>query len=200
MYNYFKGIVTEINENYIVVECGGVGYEICATADCKANITIGREAKVYAYHSVSAQDGTVTLCGFSSKAEKDLFLLLKEADGIGPKTAIGILSNSTVSAIKAAVTTGNVKALSAIKGIGKKKAEKIIVDLKDKLGAPDSADGFLSQPAAGAVDDEKGLNHDAIEALMSFGLNKQEAINRVRTVQKDGMTLQQIIFKGLQQG
>jgi Holliday junction DNA helicase RuvA len=200
MYNYFKGTVAEINEEYIVVECGGVGYEIYATADCKSNITLGKEAKVYVYHSVSAQDGTVTLCGFLSKDEKELFLLLKEVDGIGPKTAIGILSNSSVIAIKTAITTGNVKGLSAIKGIGKKKAEKIIVELKDKLGAPDSADAFLSQPAQSVADDEKGLNKDAIEALMSFGLNKQEAINRVRAVQKDGMTLQQIIFKGLQQG
>ncbi len=197
MYGYIKGEVIECNGNAIVIECGGIGYDIIASASCVSALRVGEKAKVYTYLAISQDD--MRLFGFCSAQEKNMFLKLTGISGIGPKSAIDILSGMALPALVLAIYHGDVKALSKIKGVGKKSAERIILELKDKM-AVDGDETDVSvvtetvQPVAAKA------NPDAVNALMTFGLNKNEATQAVLKVQQDGMTIEQIIFKALQQG
>ena len=197
MYSFLKGEIIECNGNTVVVECGGVGYELIASVSCVQNLKVGEIAKVYTYLAVSQDD--MRLFGFSSSQEKNMFLKLTGINGIGPKSAIDILSGMDVPSLALAIYNGDVKTLSKIKGVGKKSAERIILELKDKMNIEGQA---LQTQAVGVKVEEPTIevNSDAVSALMTFGYSKTEAVNAVKKVQKDGMSIEQIIFKALQQG
>ena len=197
MYSFLKGEIIESCGNTVVVECGGVGYELIASVSCVQNLKVGEIAKVYTYLAISQDD--MRLFGFSSSQEKNMFLKLTGINGIGPKSAIDILSGMDVPSLALAIYNGDVKTLSKIKGVGKKSAERIILELKDKM----NIEGQALQTQAVAVKVEEPtieVNSDAVSALMTFGYSKTEAVNAVKKVQKDGMSIEQIIFKALQQG
>ena len=197
MYSFLKGEIIESNGTTLVVECGGVGYELIASVSCVQNFKVGEIAKVYTYLALSQDD--VRLFGFASAQEKNMFLKLTGISGIGPKSAIDILSGMDVPSLALAIYNGDVKALSKIKGVGKKSAERIILELKDKMTIEGQA--LQEQTAKVKVDEPVvEVNNDAVSALMTFGLSKNEAISAVKKVQKDGMSVEQIIFKALQQG
>ena len=197
MYSFLKGEIIECNGNTVVVECGGVGYELIASVSCVQSLRVGEIAKVYTYLSVSQDD--MRLFGFSTSQEKNMFLKLTGINGIGPKSAIDILSGMDVPSLAIAIYNGDVKTLSKIKGVGKKSAERIILELKDKMNI--EGQSLQTQTVSAKVEEPTiEVNSDAVSALMSFGYSKTEAVNAVKKVQKDGMSIEQIIFKALQQG
>ncbi len=194
MYSYIKGKITESSENYIVVENNGIGYElnVSANAVCELSKQSG-DIKVYCYLSVR-EDG-VSLFGFSSEREKSMFLQLIGVSGVGPKLALTALSGMTTEQFAAAVVRSDVKALSKIKGVGKKTAERIVLELRDKVSKDYETAGETDVVTSAAKTEE--ANEDAVLALMTLGYTKQEAEAAVLRVQKDGMPLEQLVYAAL---
>lgn len=192
MYNYFSGIVKELGINSVVIETCGIGYEFTVSRFCINSLKLEDKVKIYAYLSVR-EDG-VSLFGFYSKEEKAMFMRLTSISGIGPKNAIGILSGLALNDLCIAIANGDAKALSGIKGIGKKTAERIVLELKDKLG--DEFAVSASEIPNGNID----VNEDAILALMALGFNKQESINAVKRVDANGKSVEEIVRAALKRG
>lgn len=194
MYSYIKGKITESGENYIVVENNGIGYELSVSinAVCELSKQSG-DVKVYCYLSVR-EDG-VSLFGFSSEREKSMFLQLIGVSGVGPKLALTALSGMTTEQFAAAIVRSDVKALSKIKGVGKKTAERIVLELRDKVSKDYEAVGETDVVTSAAKSEE--ANEDAVLALMTLGYTKQEAEAAVLRVQKDGMPLEQLVYAAL---
>lgn len=190
MLSYIKGKVTEAGENTLVVECGGLGYELLVSRGAASAAAVGSEVKLPVYLSVS--ETGAALYGFKDAAEKDMFLKLIGISGIGAKMAIGILSGMGVNDLIAAIARGDVKGLSGIKGIGKKTAERIALELRDKIGAEIADMGEKVGVTPGIVPDE-----DAVLALMALGFNKNEAVSAVARVHGEGLTTEQIVFMAL---
>ena len=190
MLSYIKGKVTEAGENTLVVECGGLGYELLVSRGAASAAAVGSEVKLPVYLSVS--ETGVALYGFKDAAEKDMFLKLIGISGIGAKMAIGILSGMGVNDLIAAIARGDVKGLSGIKGIGKKTAERIALELRDKIGAEIADMGEKVGVTPDMVPDE-----DAVLALMALGFNKNEAVSAVARVHGEGLTTEQIVFMAL---
>ncbi len=194
MYSYIKGKITESGENYIVVENNGIGYELSVSVNavCELSKQSG-DVKVYCYLSVR-EDG-VSLFGFSSEREKSMFLQLIGVSGVGPKLALTALSGMTTEQFAAAIVRSDVKALSKIKGVGKKTAERIVLELRDKVSKDYEAVGETDVVTSAAK--SEGANEDAVLALMTLGYTKQEAEAAVLRVQKDGMPLEQLVYAAL---
>lgn len=195
MYNFIKGEVVEVSENCVVIDCNGIGYELNATFGCMNLCSKGGIVKLYTYLAISQDD--VRLFGFADKAEKSMFLRLIEVGGVGPKLAIGILSGISVSALSVAIVNADIKTLSKLKGLGKKTAERIVLELKDKVSPEFNAE-LPALKGEESADSIVGVNEDAVMAIMTFGYTKAEAIKAVKAVQKEGMTVEQIVFKALQ--
>lgn len=194
MYSYIKGKITESGENYIVVENNGIGYELSVSVNavCELSKQSG-DVKVYCYLSVR-EDG-VSLFGFSSEREKSMFLQLIGVSGVGPKLALTALSGMTTEQFAAAIVRSDVKALSKIRGVGKKTAERIVLELRDKVSKDYEAVGETDVVTSAAK--SEGANEDAVLALMTLGYTKQEAEAAVLRVQKDGMPLEQLVYAAL---
>lgn len=190
MLSYIKGKVTEAGEITLVVECGGLGYELLVSRGAASAAAVGSEVKLPVYLSVS--ETGVALYGFKDAAEKDMFLKLIGISGIGAKMAIGILSGMGVNDLIAAIARSDVKGLSGIKGIGKKTAERIALELRDKIGAEIADMGEKVGVTPDIVPDE-----DAVLALMALGFNKNEAVSAVARVHGEGLTTEQIVFMAL---
>ena len=193
MYAFLTGKIAEKAENYLVLDCNGVGYELTIssfTYDAIGNV--GDIATLYTYFQV--REDAMCLFGFATKNEKSVFLELITVSGVGPKMASGILSGMTPSQLVLAVTTGDIKTLSSVKGLGKKTAERIIVELKEHLGdlrGIDIVQTELSSPISTSATDE------AIDVLAGMGLSRMEAINLVKSVATIDMTTEEIITNAL---
>lgn len=199
MYAYIKGIITDRNDQQIVVENNGIGYLI----NCPLGISAefggsGEEVTVWLYQSVKEDD--ISLYGFISRAQKEMFLKLITVSGVGPKVAHTICASLSAEQIAAAVMSGNVALLTSVKGLGKKGAEKIIVELKDKLKSQlGSSSGITSVPAAtgSSGKTEPGVMQDAAGALIVLGYKDQEAADAVASAYEEGIGLEDLIRKAL---
>ncbi len=192
MYNYIKGTYVFAGENYVVIEAGGIGYELYASGDTIQKLgRIGDECKVYCYLNVKEDE--MSLFGFATQSEKDFFIKLINVSGIGCRMAISILGSGNLSDIITAITTADVGKLGKIKGIGKKTAERIVVELRDKL-APGSESIFANSAQVGAT---VPVDSEAVEALMSLGYTRQEATAAVSRVKKDGLGTEEIVLAAL---
>lgn len=175
MFDFLSGVVADINGTTAVIEVNGVGFEVNCTSGLVSELKIGNSVKLYTYLAVKEDD--LSLYGFSSKAEKNIFLRLKTVNGIGAKAAIGILCGVSADELALCIVNGDVKRLNSIKGVGKKTAERIILELKDKL-SDEYKDVEIS------VDIPKGgVKEEAILALMSLGFNKNEAAKAIESVE-----------------
>ncbi len=166
MYEHFRGRVIDKNPAYVVVECGGVGYLLNISLNTYSQLPEDEGIFLFA-HQVVREDAHV-LYGFIDKAEREIFLKLISVSGVGASTARVMLSSLSPSEIQVAIQSENVGALKAIKGIGAKTAERIIVDLKDKIGA-DSPELEKIQFAGNSVLEE------ALSALVALGFEKGKA-------------------------
>lgn len=189
MYDYIKGEVAETGKDYAVIEACGVGYHIYTTAQSLLHIKTGETQKLYC-HFVVREDAH-SLYGFFTPEEKEMFIKLTGVSGIGPKVALSILSALKVSDIAAAVITSDEGAFEKISGVGKKTAQRIIVDLSGKITSSET----LAAGEAGVSGADKEA--EAVSALVTLGYNRAEAIRAVSSVKNLGDTAEELILMAL---
>lgn len=195
MIGFISGILREKDFDTITVECGGMGFSIMVTKSCMSNLpNIDEEVKIYTYLHV--REDELSLYGFDSQEEKKLFLQLISVSGVGSKTAISILSAERMSAIINSIINEDTSVIANCKGIGKKTAERIIVELKDKIKP---FDYILPNDNLMAVikENSKALE-DALIVLTSLGLTKADATKKAKSVMEKHDTAEQIVAKVLQ--
>lgn len=183
MIGYLRGKVAYISAESAIIVVGGVGYEVYCSASAFSKMAEGQETEIYTYLQVSEQNG-VQLYGFSSVQEKAMFLKLISVSGMGPKGGISVLSQMSVNDVAIAIATSDIKALASVKGLGKKTAEKIIVELRDRVNAPV---GGSSSAAVGApVYNVSREDEDAVVALISLGFSRAESEKAVARAKAEG--------------
>ena len=175
-----KGKLVEVLPTQVTIEVQGVGYEALIPLSSYDKLPgPGQELKLLTHLSV--REDAHTLYGFMSSAERELFrLLINTVSGIGPKIALNILSGISVAAFRGAVANGDIKALSQISGVGRKTAERIVVELRDKIGAAGAWEAASAQRAL-SVEEQKV--NDAVLALIALGFKQLEAHDTVRKAQ-----------------
>lgn len=176
MYEYLSGTVADISGVEAIIDVGGIGYSVMCTSSAISVLKCGEKAKIYVYLAVREDD--VSLYGFSQKAEKNIFLRLISISGIGAKVAMGILSGISADELALCIANGDVKRLNSIKGIGRKTAERIILELKDKLS--DELNDSVGTPTP-----FNDISDEAMMALMSLGFTKNEAAQALKNVDKN---------------
>ena len=199
MYAYIKGTIAGRNEAELIVDNNGVGYLINCPLSISAPLGgIGDEVKVFVYQGVKEDD--ISLYGFAAQEQKDMFLKLITVSGIGPKVAHSICACLEPEQFAAAVMSNNVAVLTGVKGLGKKTAERIILELKDKLKAQTGKSAGTTKLAvsAGAVSAADGsVMSDAVGALLMLGFKEQEATESVASAYTEGIGLEELIKKAL---
>ena len=194
MFYCITGKVVHYEEGKLVVQAGGVGYELLVSNNALTRLgKIGTECTVYTTLSVT-QD--VRLFGFYSKEEKNMFAKLTSVSGVGGKMALQILSSADVSTLAVAIVSGDSATISKVKGIGKKTAERIILELREQIDAV-AAGGASSDLFAPQEEKQGGVASDAIAALVSLGISKTDAYSAVAAAMKKTDKLEQIITLAL---
>ena len=177
MYDYFKGTLAFLRTDAAVVECGGVGYRLAVSASTHAKLSplLGREATLFAYLAV--REDAMELYGFSDETERALFIHLLSVSGVGPKAALSVLSTLPADRLAVCVAAGDAKAIASAPGVGLKTAQKIILELKDKLAKEFAAGEPLPDgvPSAGADDAS-----DAVNALVVLGYSRAQALGALK--------------------
>ena len=198
MLYHVEGTVTDIESNLVVVDCHGVGYALNTSLNTIAAVRIGETSKLYIYESV--REDAFDLFGFASKEEKRCFEMLIGISGVGPKAAISILSTNTPTGLAVAVLNDDLKALSSAPGIGKKIAQRIILELKDKISKETSGvDLGGSVPAVSAPASDNPARQDAIAALAVLGYSMPEINSAIQKIQIDNLSTEQIVKAVLRQ-
>ena len=195
MLAYLKGTLASVRDGIVVVEVGGIGYECMTSLTTIGKLPpVGQTVKLYVKMNVREDD--VSLAGFYSSEEKEMFLKLTSISGIGPKAAMSILSGMELSQLALAIVTENVKGLAKIKGVGKKTAERIVLELREKIAA-EECDGEteVEVPISAVGLDKTAI--DAILALRTLGLTQQEAHKAVMQAKPYSATLEQLIANAL---
>ncbi len=199
MIGYLRGKVLTLQPDYVLLDVNGVGYEIICSGAAFANLSglkKGEEGEVYTYLQVSEQG--IALFGFADLREKELFLRLTSVQGVGAKLAIAALSAMRPADLTEAIYTADVKRLTAVKGLGKKTAERIVLELHGKISADEilgSAEGGVPAAAAMPRSQEDG---DAVAALMNLGFTRQESARAVERAKASGAkTIEEIIGTAL---
>lgn len=188
MIAYLRGNVLAFTTESAIIETGGVGYEVfCSGAAFSALQNNRRDAEVYTYLQVK-EDG-FTLYGFVSLSEKQVFLDLISVSGVGPKLAIGILNGMTADEVASCIATADVKRLSRIKGLGKKTAEKIVLELHGKVSAEEllSANGENTAKAV-KTSPMSVTDEEAVSALLGLGFTRNESVTAVKKAKEKGAT------------
>ena len=195
MFYYVNGVVAETGPNLAVIDCGGVGYACATTNYTLSQLKKGERAKLYTYMNV--REDAVDLFGFSSQSELHSFKLLLGVSGVGPKAALAILSTNTPANLAMAVVMGDEKALTAAPGIGKKIAQRIILELKDKLAKEQASFG---PDTGGSVPLTVLPNDKAKEAgaaLAVLGYSGSEVAAALKGIDIDTLPLEEIIRQAL---
>ncbi len=193
MYAFITGTIEEKDPAHVVINCGGVGYELFISGYTCDNLPqVGEVATVYTYLHV--REDAFQLFGFASKQEKSLFLELITVSGIGAKIAQSILSGITPSQLVMAIATGDVRLLSSVKGLGKKTAERIILELKGHMG---ELQGLTLNASDFATPISTTATDEAVDALTAMGLTRMDAMNLVKQVAGPDDTTEQIITNAL---
>ena len=194
MIGYLKGKLLYSTADTALIEVNVVGYEVYCSASAFSKMAVGDVCEVYTYLQVSEQNG-VTLYGFSSVEEKNMFLKLISVSGVGPKMGIAVLASIDSASLAAAIATQDVKRLSSVKGLGKKTAERIILELREKVGAiPQTAAAKGVAPALLPDDGDE----DAIVALQTLGFTRAESAKAVASAKAKGAQgIEEIIMQAL---
>ena len=193
MISYIRGELVALEEDKVIVDVGGVGYGIFMSGQAMGQLPpVGSKVKIHTYLNV--KEDAMQLYGFLNRDALSVF----GVSGIGPKGGLGILAQLTPDELRFAVMSKDIKAISAAPGIGKKTAEKLIVELKDKLKIEDVLDHQV-EAANGAAEDTvnaQGLQADAVQALTALGYGSTEALQAVRKVEMDESTTVEDLLKG----
>lgn len=189
MFHHIEGIVSEIGQNLAVIDCGGIGFALNTTLNTLSNIKPGEKCKLYVSEAV--KEDAFDLYGFYSKSERRCFEMLTAVSGIGPKAALSILSANTPEGLALAVLNNNEKALTVAPGIGKKIAQRVILELKDKIGK--EAGEMPVIPPAVLQTGESSEVSDALSALAVLGYSSSEVAPLLKKLDVGSMTTEQII-------
>ena len=196
MFYYLDGTVAEILPGLAVIDCGGVGYACLTTNHTLSQMKKGERGKLYTYLNVG--ESVFDLYGFASSKELESFRMLLGVSGVGPKAALAILSACTPEALALAVVSGDEKALTAAPGVGKKIAQRIILELKDKLARESAATGLdFSGGNAGKASSFTSKAGEAAAALAVLGYSSQEAAAALKGLDTDALSLEELIRQAL---
>ena len=186
MIAFVRGTAVDMTENSVIVETGGIGYEIYMTGTDLSQIHMGEEVKIHTYFNV--REDAMQLYGFRSKDDLQMFKLLLGVNGVGPKAAVGVLAGITADELRFAILSDDVKTLSKAPGIGKKTAQKLILELKDKMKLEDAFEIKLAheqEKAAAGLGEVSDGRQEAVEALVALGYSSTDALRAVRKVPDD---------------
>lgn len=195
IYN-LNGILTVSDVNFVVVECGGVGFKCFTSLNTVTSLgKVGDKVNVFTYLAV--REDAMDLYGFADKAELDAFRLLISVSGIGPKAAIAILSELSPDRLAICIASGDAKAITKAQGVGKKTAERVVLELKDKMANISSAD--VSSAVGGIASVSENANSsEAVEALVALGYSQSDAAVAVGAMDKS-LSVDEMIRLGLKQ-
>lgn len=195
MFYFIQGTVAHMEPNLAVLNCGGVGYACRSTNYTLSTLNLGKPAKLYTHLYV--RDDVLELYGFSGEGELSCFRMLISVSGVGPKAALAILSSNSPEGLAMAIVSGNERALTAAPGIGKKIAQRIILELKDKLAKeqmfPNAGMGF----AGGTIQLPEDKGSEAAVALAVLGYSQQEIAAALRGISMENSSLEEIIKQAL---
>ena len=193
MINSLRGLLLDCVPGCAVIECGGVGYQVFITGNAERKLAglVGEEAFVFTYLKVS--DDAMELYGFADRDELELFKNLISVSGVGAKMAVAVLTQMTPEKFAVAVGSGDAKAIAKTPGIGNKIAQRIILELKDKV-----ARGFVGGDMPAAQDDSAdgdvgGVLGDAVDTLLVLGYKRGEAMAALNGIDVSGMTLEEVV-------
>ena len=193
MFAYIKGSLEQKSNNFVVIEVAGIGYKVFMPSNSIDKLgNIGDKVKVYTYYYV--REDNISLYGFSSNEELRMFELLISVSGIGAKSAIATLSEVSPSSFALSVITNDVSKLTKIPGIGKKTAERLILELKDKLKTESTIEKYEETKSV-IVENEK--IDEAISALQVLGYSRREVENIIEKIDVEKLELEDIIKQGL---
>ena len=197
MFYYIEGTVAIIDANLAVLDCHGIGFELFVTNNTLAQLHMGETARLYVYSSIA--EDRFDLYGFFTREEKRSFELLIGVSGVGPKAALAILSTSTPDALALAILSGNEKALTMAPGIGKRIAQRVILELKDKIGK-ESGGAMIESggtPAASSAAAGAGKLADAAAALGVLGYSNNEIAEALKGADAEGLEVQDLVRMAL---
>ena len=191
MFYYVQGPVAHIAPNLAVIDCGGVGYACNTTAYTLSVLNVGKVSKLYTMPYVKEE--IFELYGFASEQELATFRMLLGVSGVGPKAALAILSCNSPESFALAIVSGNEKALTSAPGVGKKIAQRIILELKDKLSKGQFATGGMESFVGGSTVIPQDKTSEASAALAVLGYSQQEIVIALKGLDLENLTLEQII-------
>ncbi len=195
MFYYLNGTVAHMAPYLAVIDCGGVGYACRTTNTTQARLKLGEKGKLYTYLNV--REDAMELYGFASQEELNLFELLLSVSGVGPKAALSILSASSPANLALSIITGDEKALTCAPGIGKKIAQRVILELKDKLAKGQTIAAGESYGGTGVTVIPENKLSEATAALAVLGYSQGEIGAALKGIDMDTLTLEQIIKEAL---
>lgn len=194
MISFIKGEIEYIGEDFIIVENGGIGYNIKVSPMTISRLPQrGIEVKIYTFMNVKEDD--ISLFGFMSLEELEMFNRLITVSGVGPKGALSILAASAPSDIALAIITEDVKTLSAGQGVGKKIAQRIILELRDKINTEDAIVGHGLD--MGVISEIGGEKEEALEGLIALGFSRGEAVKAINAISEDNISAGELISRAL---
>ena len=194
MFYYLNGTVTVLDGNLAVIDCGGVGYACRTTNFTLARLQLGKPAKLYTYCNI--REDAFDIYGFSTREEMNCFEQLLSVSGVGPKVALAILSAVSPEQFTLAVMTQDDKTLTMAQGVGKKLAQRIILELKDKLGAS-QLELNTAQMAASGTPVHGSKTAEATAALVGLGYSQTEAAAALKGLDVENLSIEDIIRQAL---
>lgn len=199
MYSYIRGPLAEVEIDHIVIDVYGVGYEIYIPTNCFDYLPgLGEECKIHTYLYV--REDAMILYGFLTKDDLDLFKQLITVSGIGPKGALGILSVLSADDLRFAILAGDSKAISKAPGIGAKTAQRVILELKDKMSLEDAFEKKLDHEKVMAASSNNQVKNDAVLALNALGYSSSESLKAVSKVEiTSDMDVEDVLKQALKQ-
>lgn len=197
MIGFIRGILAEKGAGYIIVDVGGIGYEIAVPANSGAYMkSEGQEVMVYT--TMMVREDNVSLYGFTRKGELDAFKKLITVNGVGAKAGISILSAFTLEQLQQAIAFEDAKELTKANGIGKKTAERIVLELKDKFAAADGGgQAVAADPESGSTGGSGNGRSEAVAALTALGYSRGEATNALAQIKEQDLTTEEYIKQAL---
>lgn len=195
MFYYLKGTVAHVEPYLAVIDCGGVGYACRTTSHTIGVLSMGKEAKLFTYLNV--REDLFELYGFASESELGCFRMLIGVSGVGPKAALAILSSNSPEGLAMAIVSGNEKALTSAPGIGKKIAQRIILELKDKLAKGQLTSGGGETFAGGITVIPENKASEASAALAVLGYSQSEIASALKGIDLDVLSLEDVIKQAL---
>lgn len=195
MISYIRGELAALEKDKVIVDVGGVGYGIYMPGQAMALLPpTGSEVKIHTYLNV--REDAMQLFGFLTRDDLEIFKLLIGVSGIGPKGGLSILSKLSPDDLRYAVLSGDVKAISAAPGIGKKTAEKLIIELKDKLDIADVLDHAIGNDAP-VAENNSTIQSEAVQALVALGYGSTESLRAVKQVELENPTVEDLLKEAL---